>query len=269
MIKASLRRVLEKVPLFRSNEFRITAYDLVRRTHRLWADTSPLSLYLDWRHEQIDRLALQPREAQPSAHWVFDSYYGKVDRIALVASFLKSTSAVPGDVAEFGVFRGDTALVMDRVLAEGAPGKQLYLFDSFEGMPEVKHPLDSTWQKGDLANPVDGIREAFKGSARAAIMPGYFADSLPRHPDLRFAFCHVDCDLYDSVKECIDYIMPRLSDGGIIVFDDYGFRDCAGAKQAIQEGFGEHNRPVVPLPTGQAVYFHTGVAVPPDEDAAP
>jgi len=259
MIKSFLRHFLERLTLFHSGEFRITAYDIVRETPRLKGATSPLTLYLDWRHEQIRRFGLRPDVAHPDSAWLFESYYGKVDRMSLLASFLKSVLAIPGEVAEFGVFRGGSALLMDQVLAEGAAAKKLYLFDSFEGMPEVTHPLDRSWRKGDLANPVENVRELFKDSPRVVVVPGFFADTFSLHDDLRFAFCHVDCDLYSSINECIAYIMPRLSEGGSILFDDYGFRDCPGAKLAIQERFDEIGRSFVPLPTGQAVYLHRGL----------
>ena len=127
--------------------------------------------------------------------------------------------------------------------------KQLYLFDSFLGMPEITHPLDGVWKKGDLASPVESVRELLKGSQRVNIVPGYFNETLPQHPNLRFSFCHVDCDLYTSVKECISYILPRLSVGGVIVFDDYGFRDTQGRKQRSKSALARHvNSPFPYLP---------------------
>lgn len=258
MIRAARKivgKALRRVVLFKSHEFRVTALDLVRRTQTLRGDWSPLKLYLDWRHSQIERLKLDFYQGHPVVGEIYDSYYGKVDRIALVVSFLQGSLCVPGDVAEFGVYMGHTAAAMDRALAQANSGKKLYLFDSFSGMPKVTHPLDGAWKEGDLASPVEVVRQLFDGSERVNILPGYFNDILPHHSDLRFAFCHVDCDLYTSVKECIEYILPRLSVGGVIVFDDYGFRETPGAKAAIEEHFGQTCPNFVPLPTAQAVYF--------------
>ena len=254
-VRTALRKALSRIVIFRSHEFRVTAFDLIRRTPALRDDTSPLSLYLDWRHEQIQRLKLEFYLDHPVLGDVYESYYGKIDRIGLVVSFLRSALSVPGDVGEFGVYRGHTAAAMDRALEQQSSDKRLYLFDSFSGMPEVTHPLDSAWTKGDLASPVENIRELLKDSPRANIVAGYFSETLPKYPDLRFSFCHVDCDLYDSVKECITYIIPRLSPGGIIMFDDYGFRDTLGAKAAVEECLGKSQQNFVPLPTAQAVYF--------------
>ena len=247
--------MLKGVVIFKSHEFRVTALDLLRRTPALRDKPSPLRVYLDWRHDQIERLKLDFYQGHPVLGNIFDSYYGKIDRIALVISFLQSSLSVAGDVAEFGVYMGHTAAAMNRALEQQKSEKQLYLFDSFSGMPEITYPLDGVWKKGDLASPVESVRELFKGSQRVNILPGYFSETLPQHPNLRFSFCHVDCDLYSSVKECISYILPRLSIGGVIVFDDYGFRDTQGAKAAIDECFGQSHQPFVPLPTGQAVYL--------------
>ena len=253
--KAGLRKVLKGMVIFKSHEYRLTAFDLLRRTPALRGETSPLTLYLDWRHEQISRLNLDFYRGHPILGDGLDSYYGKVDRIALVVSFLESALSVSGDVAEFGVFRGHTAMAIDRALQRHRAEKQLYLFDSFAGMPEITHPLDGAWKQGDLANPVGNISELFKDSARVKIVPGYFSETLPQYSDLKFAFCHVDADLYTSVMECLTYILPRLSEGGVIVFDDYGFRDTHGARAVVEECLGQTPPSFIPLPTGQAVYF--------------
>src|SRR5206468_2009973 len=69
------------------------------------------------------------------------------------------------------------------------------------------------------------------------------------------AFAHVDVDLYSSVMSCCEFIYPRLSLGGCMVFDDYGYPTCPGARQAVDEFFIE--KPEVPLvlASGQAVVF--------------
>ena len=70
----------------------------------------------------------------------------------------------------------------------------------------------------------------------------------------RFAFVHVDVDLYSSVRDCCEFFYPRLSGGASMVFDDYGFphyRDAA--KRAVDEYFADKpERPLV-LASGQCV----------------
>lgn len=254
-VKRFLARTLDNVVLFRSHEFRVTALDVVRRTPNLRSELSPLSCYLEWRHNEIKRLGLDNYRDHPLVGDIFKAYYGKMDRISQVVSLSMGTLDVPGDVAEFGTYKGHTAFALDRMLNETSSGKKLYLFDSFSGMPEITNRLDVAWQKGDLASQVEEVTELFHDSSRVHIVPGFFSESFPQYPDLRFAFCHVDADLYTSIQECIAYILPRLSVGGVVVFDDYGGIATPGAKVAVEECFGQKNPKFVPLPTGQAIYF--------------
>jgi len=56
------------------------------------------------------------------------------------------------------------------------------------------------------------------------IVEGWFADSLPRFLELHqgpIAFVHVDCDVYSSTKTVFEHLGPRLSQGTVIVFDEY------------------------------------------------
>jgi len=69
----------------------------------------------------------------------------------------------------------------------------------------------------------------------------------------RFCFVHVDADIYRSVLDACAFFWPRLSPGGVLVFDDYGFESCPGAKRAVDEYFaGAMDRPWY-LPSGQCV----------------
>jgi len=73
--------------------------------------------------------------------------------------------------------------------------------------------------------------------------------------DARIAMAHIDLDLYQSISDALAFIWPRLSNGGFIVFDDYGHPTCPGARAAV-DGFYAQG-PAVPLclPTGQAIVF--------------
>jgi O-methyltransferase len=68
----------------------------------------------------------------------------------------------------------------------------------------------------------------------------------------------VNVDLYRSVRDCIEFLYPRMVPGGFLVFDDYGFPSCPGARRAVDEAFAK--RPEVPicLPTGQCLVVKVG-----------
>ena len=133
---------------------------------------------------------------------------------------------VPGDLVELGSLTGMTAAVIQRTLEDFGSGKKFYLFDSFEGLPPTFSPQDG---KCPL-NP-----EAFKtspehtvqrftdlGLKQPEIVPGWFADTLPHQLPAQICFAHVDGDVYQSVKESLEAIYPRLSPGAVVLVDDYG-----------------------------------------------
>jgi len=176
------------------------------------------------------------------------------DRAHIIYSCARQALRIQGDFIECGVYRGGTAMLLKHVLGEaGERRKRLLLFDSFEGMPENDAQGDS-YRPGEMSDTtyedvakrvLDGDQvEVFKG-----FIPGTF-DAVRNH---EFAFAHVDVDIYQSIKDCCEFIYPRLNPGGWIVFDDYGFPSCAGGRRAIDEFFaGRPENPIV-LPTGQAL----------------
>lgn len=69
----------------------------------------------------------------------------------------------------------------------------------------------------------------------------------------RIAFAHIDLDIYQSILDSCRFIYPRLSPGGVIVFDDYGFMSCPGAREAVDRFFADKLEIPLVLPTGQAI----------------
>lgn len=65
---------------------------------------------------------------------------------------------------------------------------------------------------------------------------------------------HVDVDIYPTALECCKWLWPRLAKGGVMLFDDYGFRSYRSAiRRAVDEFFSAvRDKPIV-LPTAQAV----------------
>lgn len=171
------------------------------------------------------------------------------DRCHLLQSTARQALALPGDFIECGVYRGGTAMLLQKVLA--GSNKQLLLFDTFEGMPNNAAAGDS-FSPGEMSDTsAESVLARLGGKARVykGLIPGTFAAI----PDARFAFAHVDVDIYQSIKDCCEFIYPRLSPGAFLVFDDYAFPSCAGGKRAVDEFFA--GKPEVPLvlPTGQAL----------------
>lgn len=116
-----------------------------------------------------------------------------------------------GMALEFGVCTGGTL----KLIAQRRDGREVYGFDSFQGLPE-------DWRTSIPAGAfaVDELPEV----DGAELVVGWFADTLPgflaTHPG-PVAFVHLDADLYSSTKTVLDHLGPRLRSGTVIVFDEY------------------------------------------------
>lgn len=131
---------------------------------------------------------------------------------------------VPGDVAEFGVYQGGSA----RELCELFPLRRVYLFDSCEGLPKDRGPLDGD-KPGAFAATELEIRETLDGHHNYTLLPGWFADTMSLVGNVGLCFAHIDCDYEQSYRDCVPWVLDRLLPGGVVVFDDYGCQQCKGA----------------------------------------
>lgn len=138
-----------------------------------------------------------------------------------------------GDYAECGVYKGDSAVVIHEGMA---PNTYLLLFDSFKGHPApckyddiIAHP------EGRYSDTsFEAVRARFP-QLNVSTHRGFFPAAFWSAFLCRFRFVNVDCDLYHSVRHCIEFFRPRMVKGGIIRFDDYDVQDCPGATKACNE----------------------------------
>lgn len=182
------------------------------------------------------------------------SYCGrpKLENIAEAAQRVIE-DRVPGGYLEAGVALGGSAILLGRLKPADV---SLDLYDVFGMIPppgdndgEDAHKRyeeissgASAGLNGDLYyGYVDNLLEKVKGNLRQfglepdggsiRCIPGLFEDTL--HPAGAIALAHIDCDWYDSVWTCIERIAPRLSPGGVIIFDDYS--SYSGCRSAVDE----------------------------------
>jgi O-methyltransferase len=193
----------------------------------------------------------------------FAKYYGLTrrktlisrDRLWILYSLLQQTLVLDGDVWECGVYMGGSAAMMAGVIADRKVGKKLRLFDTYEGMPEVDPEVDMH-HKGDFANTSEESVLRLVGNAEMVVSyKGFIPDTFCGLEDSRLCFAHVDVDIYRSVKDCFEFIFPRLVVGGIMVSDDYGCLGCSGARKAIDEFCSSVGVYPLVLPSKQAIIF--------------
>ena len=140
------------------------------------------------------------------------------------------SSPLLGCFVEVGVFQGGSAIHLHKLACD--QGRELFLYDTFEGMPHFEPGLDSHPLGDFAACSASKVQDL---CPYALVVPGIFPSSALDMPPI--AFAHVDVDNYQSVKETAEYLRPRMMEGGVMWFDD---SPClAGAAKATLELFGE------------------------------
>jgi len=164
---------------------------------------------------------------------------------------------------ECGVYRGGTAMMLAALIAERNWTKavKLHLFDTFEGMPQTDSEKDHH-QAGDFASTsLESVRKRVGYPTVASFHKGLIPQTFRGMEGAKIAFAHIDVDIYKSVRDCCEFIYPRVVPGGVMVFDDYGFKSCPGAKQAVDDFFRDKAEEPLVLPTAQAIIFKQGIGL--------
>ena len=150
---------------------------------------------------------------------------------------IKYTTNLTGDVCEVGVYRGGTA----KVISENVKNCEVFLFDTFDGMPYYDSENDKTWTVGTFnETDYDMVSKLFESNPDVQIYKGIFPSETSHHiEDKMFKFVHLDVDNYQPYKECLEFFYNKMVPGGIILFDDYDHSCCPGSNKAIDEFFSD------------------------------
>ena len=173
----------------------------------------------------------------------------------------KSLSAA-GDFVELGCFKGDTSLLLAEVLKNHASDKKLYLYDSFEGLPEKSasdfSPLGEDFKKGELLTPKRELKLRFLRAnlPLPIIKKAWFSDLNPAK-DLpeKIAFAFLDGDFYDSIKISFSLVAPKMTSKSVLIVHDYNNPALPGVKKAVTEFAHAQNLPIVSGPASLALIF--------------
>lgn len=189
-----------------------------------------------------------------------------IDRCYILWTLAAQTMNVAGDFWECGVYKGGTARLLAECIVVNQSAKHLHLFDTFGGMPATG-PTDFH-DEGDFSDTsLAAVTRNVDHTDFVHSYPGRIPNTFDTNNQQRIAFAHIDVDIYQSVLDCCHHIYPRLSPGAVMVFDDYGFASCPGARKAVDEFFGDKpERPLV-LPTAQAIVTRLG-SLPRTDDRA-
>jgi O-methyltransferase len=220
----------------------------MRRLARPMVETVAAALYRNrplrsWPHWAGDVLGVKvPRNVPPKS----DLSATGGSNINIILSLLERTREVTGDIAECGVFRGASLCAIALYLVQNDLDKRIFGLDSFQGFDgSVNRDLELGGASGSEKR-VGGFDDtsfhhlsrklARLGlGKRVTLLAGYFAQTLCTLPQTRFSFVHLDCDIYESYRQTLNYFYPRMSSGGIILLDEYNDPPWPGCNLAVDE----------------------------------
>jgi len=167
----------------------------------------------------------------------------------IVYSLVRSLRDMEGDMAEVGVYEGSTA----RVICGQMGSKRLHLFDTFEGLPDGASANEkSLYPKRPYECSLESVQEYLSEYDNVTYYKGLFPDSAAAvDPELRFCFVHMDVDLYESTRACLEYFYPRMHPGGIMLSHDYSI--LTSVQRAFTEFLADKRENLIELPTTQCM----------------
>ncbi|MFZ4664230.1 MAG: TylF/MycF/NovP-related O-methyltransferase [Caldilineaceae bacterium] len=176
--------------------------------------------------------------------------YHSLDRKFTLSQLLKLTKTISGDTAECGAYQGASSYLICE--QNGGLGKTHHIFDSFAGLSQPTAMDGAYWQPGSLSSGEEVIRENLKAFPFVQYYKGWIPERFPEAAPFSFSFLHIDVDLYQPTWDSLCFFYERMTPGGIILCDDYGFSTCPGAYQAMSTFFADKAEAIIHLPTGQA-----------------
>ena len=151
--------------------------------------------------------------------------------------------ALPGDFVEMGCYKGDTSLLLAEVVQNdtGFYQKKLWIYDSFEGLPEKRtedeSALGTDFKGGELFVTKREVKERFlrAGLPVPVIKKKWFAELTSEDLPDRIAFAFLDGDFYESIRDSLLKIDGKLSEGAVVMVHDYNNPALPGVKKAVDE----------------------------------
>ena len=174
-------------------------------------------------------------------------------------------AGIPGSIVECGVWRGGSMMMAALTLqALGDTSRSLLLFDTFEGLPKPNptedvdlwgHCAYNEWTRRRLTDEssdwahasIEEVRENLGSTGyppeKLEFIKGMVQNTLPRTSPETIALLRLDTDWYESTVCELNHLYPHLSDGGVLIVDDYGH--MRGQRKAVDEYFSSHNEVVL------------------------
>jgi O-methyltransferase len=181
--------------------------------------------------------------------------YGLMEAICYISKY-----KIEGDIVECGVWKGGSMLAVAEVLLSiSNTDRQLFLYDTFEGMPPpgekdlsfdnrpaevlLNKDLDKennlVWAYSTLNDVKRTMSLCNYPASNIHYIKGKVEETIPGTIPKKIALLRLDTDWYESTKHELKYLFPLLEKAAVIIIDDYGF--WKGARKAVDEYIKENN----------------------------
>lgn len=146
---------------------------------------------------------------------------------------------------EFGVFQGTSIWFAERISRLFSCNNYLfYGFDSFQGLPKSNQNEEKAWFEGHYKADINTVKSQIKryngDLEKIHLIKGWFSKDLFASFEQKYhvsppGVVVIDCDLYESCNEVLNYIMPKVVPGTILIFDEYYHANIKGEKDSFEE----------------------------------
>ncbi|RJR14725.1 methyltransferase [Candidatus Microgenomates bacterium] len=194
----------------------------------------------------------------------FQRIYQQIQPFTLVDQYksyelwqlVEQVRKIPGVIIEVGVWRGGSGTLIAQRARERKIHTKIYLCDTFCGIVKAGKK-DNYYRGGEYAdtsqNAVERLLRRFH-LRDVCVLQGIFPDETGKYiTEKKVRLCHIDVDVYESTKDILNWVWPKLSLGGMVIFDDYGFQACEGVTTLVNEQRQKKDRLIIHNLNGHAI----------------
>jgi len=236
-IESRLRSFMKKSPGAMAASARRNILNLIRYGVVSWGPRGKLSAFLSYYPDGFQNSATVSDLYRRWTRGNKKNNNGDASRFVALLLNLRQlqTDNIPGDYAELGVWKGNSAATLAHFAA--GSGRRLFLFDTFQGFDRRDLVGVDQEQDRDFSHTsIDYVRETVGYPETTVYVKGFFPDSLTDEArNSSYAVAHLDCDLYQPMKAALEFFYPRMPRGGALILHDYSSGTWAGATRAIDE----------------------------------
>lgn len=170
-------------------------------------------------------------------------------RTVILTWAVRQALRVTGDLVECGCYKGTTARILYDVAGLAGSERRLFLYDLFDGAEGIaKHGMPHHGPNLEAQ-----VRQRFADLANVIITQGSVPESFNQAAPEQIAFLHVDMNNLSAEIGALEALFDRVTTGGIIVLDDYGWAAYEDQMVGERRWFADRGYYVLELPTGQGM----------------